>query len=1182
MSEKLAALGRLGAEELADVLNLLFSALLSDAAAYGGSLLKYGGDAVLLFFEGEDHAARGVAATHRMRATLRRIGTVKTSRGTVRVRMSVGVHSDEFDFFLVGASHRELIVAGPGATATVDMEAEADAGQILLSPATAALLPASCVGERKGAGYLLKRCPRAEARDALAWGHVPDADPVPFIPVGLRNHVGGVGADAEHRHIAVGFVAFGGVDELLARDGGERTAVVLDEFIGACQEAFDRYGVCFLYADVYGDGGKVFFLSGAPVSHEDNEERILRAALEISAQHFQGLHLHTGLNRGYVFAGDIGAEFRRTYTVLGDAVNTAARVMASCNEDGQVRTMPEVLDLASSRFDTEKQTPFAAKGKALPLETFAVGEPLGPRLSDTPLPLVGRDRELSSLQARLTGVKAGRGGVVRIVGDAGVGKSRLVQELVATADAEGFATVTTFAERYEQSTVYFMLRQLFAIVFDGAEHDATKLVEVATELAPTERAWFPLLGSVLGLDIEPTRETLGLSDNAIPAALGRLTVALLDGFLDGPSLWVAENAHLVDAASAGVIETVVGELEKRSWLLMPVLRTEEPTGLSALRGDEFVVGRLAADDAARLARTANPTLLPTDAVAIAERSDGNPLFLRQLVTAASDGGELSDSVETAVSSRIDRLSTGDRDVLRTAAVLGGRFELGALRELLRGRSPDLAPLNDFVSVTENGVIFRQALYREVAYAGLTFRRRRDLHLAAGRLLESDIGDEDNAPFGRLSLHFHQAQAWELSWKYSVLAGDHAAFGADAKAVGAAFYARALEAGRHLPNLDPVDMARVAGDYGHALYNAGRVEEARRALKLGRRYAPKESVEMAYLLMREGAFWHDAGEARRARKWFRQGLAVIDQCEEDLTTERAAEARVNLLCGTSMTTALLGDIETGLALAAQAATVANELKFPRLIAVAHSLRMMLAHAVGDTATAITEGELAVEATRLDPRFLGMRGIQTMNLGVLYFEAGEFTRALAMMREARGAQQVVGNDIMAAVTDVNIAELLLDQGEWKQTATILDDCQQVLAMAEDEAEVFARLIRMKLVARTAACEDSEFPPMTVSAGLPELMSTARIEVALSKGDVAGARLHFDSARAEGIEMRWAEIYDAVIRRAEGVLSSDELRALSVHEKPIVRVVANAMLGHQLDSVDDAQKMGVIDVPAWAKPI
>ncbi|MEY2468547.1 MAG: hypothetical protein QOF21_1245, partial [Actinomycetota bacterium] len=890
MSEKLAALGRLGAEELADVLNLLFSELLADAAAYGGSLLKYGGDAVLLFFSGDDHEARGAAATHRMRATLRRVGTVKTSKGTVRVRMSVGIHSGEFDFFLVGHTHRELIVTGSGATTTVDMEGAAEAGEILLSPATAAALAPGCVGEGKGGGFLLKRIPRTEAKDPLAWGLVPDIDPVPFIPVGLRDHVGGVGADAEHRHIAVGFVAFGGVDDLLVTEGGERTAGVLDGFISECQAAFARYDACFLYADVYGDGGKVFFIVGAPVSHEDNEERALRAALEISSEHHHGLHLHTGLNRGYVFAGDIGAQFRRTYTVLGDAVNTAARVMASCNEDNQVRTMPEVLDLASSRFEAEPQAPFAAKGKALPLETFAVGAPLGPRLSDTPLPLVGRDAEMTELGNRLKATKEGRGGFLRIVGPAGIGKSRLVDEMVQTAEADGFATLTTFAERYEQTTVWFVLRQLLSVVFDDAHANVTELLIRALALAPTEARWFPLLGPVFGFEIEPTKESKSVDAEAQPTMLGRLTLKLLDGFLDGPSLWIAENGHLVDEASAKAIAAVTADLGQRPWLVVGVGRDDEAGGLGELDSDDVVVGPLSAEASTELARTADPTILPTDATRVANRSDGNPMFLRQLVSAHADGAELADSVETAIAARIDRLSATDRDVLRTASVLGGRADIGALRELVDGRTIDLAPLQDFLQVADGSFVFRQALYREVAYEGLTFRRRRMLHLAAGRLLEADGAAESGSAIPRLSLHFHNAQSWNESLRYSAQAAE-AAYTTAAKAVAAMFFQRALDAARHLPDVSDETRAKTASDLGRALFYAGRVAEARAAYRIGRRYAPKQSLVRALLELREGVSWYGSGDLKRATPWFRRGIASLEASGMDPHTPEAAEVGV---------------------------------------------------------------------------------------------------------------------------------------------------------------------------------------------------------------------------------------------------------------------------------------------------
>ncbi len=169
MSERLARQGKVGAEEVSDVIGATFGALLAEAYAYGGSLIKFGGDALLLFFQGEAHELRAVAAAHAMRAELRRVGTFDTTAGKVTLRMSVGAHTGLFHFFLVGGSHRELIVAGPAATETVTMEGAASAGQILLSPALAATLPR----QNRGALSALACCwpgrrPRSSASRSTA------------------------------------------------------------------------------------------------------------------------------------------------------------------------------------------------------------------------------------------------------------------------------------------------------------------------------------------------------------------------------------------------------------------------------------------------------------------------------------------------------------------------------------------------------------------------------------------------------------------------------------------------------------------------------------------------------------------------------------------------------------------------------------------------------------------------------------------------------------------------------------------------------------------------------------------------------------------------------------------------------------------------------------------------------
>ena len=378
------------------------------------------------------------------------------------------------------------------------MEGTAEAGEILLSPddgRRACTVAASA--NAKGGGFLLKRIPRTEAKDPLAWGEVPDDRPgavYPRRPARAHRRRRRRRRAPSHRG---GFVAFGGVDELLAGEGRRthsRSARRVHRRLPGDRST--RYDVCFLYADVYGNGGKVFFLVGAPVSHEDNEERVLRAALEISATHHDGLHLHTGLNRGYVFAGDIGAKFRRTYTVLGDAVNTAARVMASCNEDSQVRAMPEVLDLASSRFAAEAQAPFAAKGKALPLTTFAVGEPLGPRLvrhaAAARRTRRGDGRAHGSARRR---PKQGAAGSCALSAPPGVGKSRLVDELRARRRRRRFGHGHHIRRALRADTVYFVLRQLMTLMFDGAEEDEETLLEAADELAPTGSGVVPAAGA---------------------------------------------------------------------------------------------------------------------------------------------------------------------------------------------------------------------------------------------------------------------------------------------------------------------------------------------------------------------------------------------------------------------------------------------------------------------------------------------------------------------------------------------------------------------------------------------------------------------------------------------------------------------------------------------------------------
>ena len=268
LTERLARKGRIGAEEMSDTLSATFSALLTVAYEDGAGLVKWGGDAVLLLFEGDDHAAHAARAAYRMRAALRDVGKLQTSAGKVVLRMSVGIHSGAFHFFLVGdpTLHRELLVSGPAASVTAEVEGLASAGQVGLSAAAAARLPDGCTERVDDTWSVLTSEPTVPTTPAPSPPDITGLDVGATLSEPIRRHLLAGGGEPEHRHIAVGFVQFSGTDDLLAEHGPQVLADALDECMRTVQTACDRHGVTFFETDINRDGGKVMLVAGAPTT----------------------------------------------------------------------------------------------------------------------------------------------------------------------------------------------------------------------------------------------------------------------------------------------------------------------------------------------------------------------------------------------------------------------------------------------------------------------------------------------------------------------------------------------------------------------------------------------------------------------------------------------------------------------------------------------------------------------------------------------------------------------------------------------------------------------------------------------------------------------------------------------------------------------------------------------------
>ncbi|MGZ4133472.1 MAG: adenylate/guanylate cyclase domain-containing protein, partial [Actinomycetota bacterium] len=829
MSERLARKGKVGAEEVTDNLGSIFTQMLAVSYAEDGSLLKFGGDALLQFFDGPDHVTRATRAAFGMRALLRQAGRIDTTAGKVILRMSVGVHTGRYHFFLVGGVHREFLVTGPAASRVVDMEGAASAGEILLSTETAALLPPAVLGAPKGPGVLLRSSPagRHVAVEALpVEATCPDLGRALSPPI--TQHVLAGGAHPEHRRVTVAFLHFDETDALIQEAGLDAAAGVLEQLVADVQRAADENGVTFLGSDVDHDGGKLILVAGAPRALGDDEERMLLTLREVVAEE-RRIPVRIGVNHGPVFVGDVGPQYRRTYTVMGDAVNLAARVMAKA-KPGQLLATSSVLDASPVAFQTVPLEPFMVKGKKAPVQAFEVGPVAGAKRQDEAgdLPLVGRDQELLTLFAALDDARAGSGRTVELVGDPGLGKTRLLSEVRAAAT--DFAHLSGACELYERTTAYAPFRALlrgalaleiedgFELLLEG------RLRERVRELTPHLEPWLPLLAIPLDVMLPPTPEVERLGEEFRKPKLEQVVEEFLTALLARPTLIAIEDVHWMDDASRDLLSRLANAAGERPWMIV-VTRRDETDGFVVPEGRTFIslaLKPLALEAAEELLLTAteDAPLRSFELSTIAERSSGNPLFLREIlagVRAQCSIAELPNSVEAMVTAQIDRLPPRDREMLRYASVLGATFQDDVAEELVAsmegGPGQVLDPqawdrLSEFLVQEGPGWRrFRHALMRDAAYEGLPFSIRRTLHARAGELLLARSGESPAEEAPRLSFHFLEAGRFDDAWRYARIAADRA-WEKFAVVEAAELYGRALEAARRLPALEAGEHAQV--------------------------------------------------------------------------------------------------------------------------------------------------------------------------------------------------------------------------------------------------------------------------------------------------------------------------------------------------------------------------------------
>jgi class 3 adenylate cyclase/predicted ATPase len=1051
MSEKLGRLGRLGAEELTVHLDVVFGALLDIATTRGGDLLKFGGDALLLFFWGEHHAVRAVTAAHEMRAALRSVGQISTEAGRFRLRMSVGIHSGGFDFFLVGGSHRELVITGHEATVTNEMEETAEAGEILLSPGTASWLRPLDVGRCKGTGVLLARKPRAPEW-AVAMPPRSVVDPAAFVPVALRPRLADAERYGEHRPATIAFIHFVGVDTMLRRDGAGAAARELDRFLRTVQDVFSEHRVTFLTTDIYDDGGKVFAQSGAPVSHGNDEDRMLRALRQLVDTDLP-FTLRIGVNRGTVFAGEIGTTTARTYTAMGDAVNTAARVMGKAAAGQILATLP-VLSRSRTRFATQALEPFSVKGKTEPLATVAVGPVSSSVRADTDrdaAALVGRDLELAKLLNAADQASSGTGAFFRIVADPGMGKTRLVEELLTQRVST--RAVRVQCDEYSAATPFAAAHDLIGHALGIDETDAVgrgdQLLQLITRSAAPLLPWTPLIARVLGAEVPATAEADALDPQFAGQRLRAATAQLLQSVLSVPQIWVIEDAHWADAATLQLLDAVAAGVHS---LPLLVVFTMRPPVEDHPNAETLTLAAIGEREVRRLMGSAlGRAVLPHEAEELLARCGGNPLFVLEVVRSGRTD-DPPEALEGIVNARLDALPAPARRAVRDLSVLGERTSTRVALALVPDFDAVASDLDEVLEIDSDRVAFRHGLFREIAYAGLPFRRRRLLHQRAGHLLE-DTNDADRNP-SALSLHFHLGRELEPAWRWSVEAARRAVE-SYSFATAADLYDRALQTARQLPSVSSAEVLEVVRSRGEALRRSGQLAKAAGMYRQARRMTASPYARAELLTLQASAVFMQ-GHPASALRLLRTAAYTLSGLDDP----EARRLRGRVLRGQASISSLsFGRHRKSLSLAREAARLAIEVGDVAGAALAQLEVLSAAAHAGEPRDDDERLGVKLAETTSDLR-LGASLIGQVGLSA--YMNGRWDEAVVRLERCHELAAAAGFTLASANARKNLGEILSNQGRYDEAALHLEEAVEIARAAGSwqAAEYAAHLGRLRV--------------------------------------------------------------------------------------------------------------------------
>lgn len=672
--------------------------------------------------------------------------------------------------------------------------------------------------------------------------------------------------EGERRIVTILFADIKGSTAMAEKLDPEDWAEIMNRAFEFLIEPIYRYEG--IVARLMGDAILAFF--GAPVAHEDDPQRAVLAALAIldgmdryreKLQSEQGLDfgVRIGLNTGLVVVGNIGTDLKSEYTAMGDAINLASR-MQTAAEPNTILISESTHRLIAPLFEFEDCGKVAVKGKEEPIQTFRpISERKGVKqtrgIAGLTSPMVGRQREFSTLMRVISDAHMGRGSIVAVIGEAGLGKSRLIAEWRKAAFTETDPPVRWIEGRclsYASSIAHYLSREILRALIGspaGSSEEETHaaLRHTLDSLATDGIEIYPFLGHLLGLRLEDeaAAHVKYLEGPALQAQYVAAYKRLLQGLSHAaPIVIVCEDIHWADPSSIELCSQITSIAATAPVAFVFITRNDQTSPgwrlierareIAAIGSIELYLAPLSENDSRQLINNLlNIEALPESLRRLVlAKAEGNPFFVEEVLRMLIDRGgiafqagqwtvtheisnlEIPDTLQGVLTARIDQLPEVEKHTLQIAAVIGRKFNVKVLERVLEMQGAreqertlslerQLAQLEAAQLVRRTNdidpiYIFKHALTQETAYATLLKQSRRKIHLQVAESMEQTYSDQLDEYAPLLAQHYAEAGNEVKALEFSVRAGD-VATRVHANIEALTHYTRALDLARRDPD-----------------------------------------------------------------------------------------------------------------------------------------------------------------------------------------------------------------------------------------------------------------------------------------------------------------------------------------------------------------------------------------------